>query len=195
MNCADFEVQLADYIDGTLDASGRAALEQHAAGCVGCREFMADATRGATFVARAEEVQPPQELLTRLAYLAPIGRVHQPHERQGLFSQLKSKLLLPILQPRLAMGMALTILSFAMLERCTGIRVQTIQAADLNPSHVWSGVVNKVIRTKDRAVKNYENMRFVYEIETRWKEFQAQDVAVQPAAKGRAAQQDKGGTK
>lgn len=195
MNCAELEVQLADYIDDTLGAAERAALEQHAASCAGCREFVADSVSGAAFLKRAEEVLPPPELLTRLAYLAPIGRVRQPYERQGLLSRLKTRFLLPVLQPRLAMGMALTILSFAMLERCTGVRVQTIQPADLNPGHVWVGVVNKVIRTKDRAVKNYENIRLVYEIETRWREFQAQDAAAVPAQKGQAGQQNKGDTK
>jgi hypothetical protein len=72
------------------------------------------------------------------------------------------------------MGMAMTILSFAMLERCTGIHVQQIQAADLNPIRIWGSVEDKTMRLKDRAIKYYENLRWVYEIETRLRSLQDQ---------------------
>ncbi len=174
MTCAEFEVLLADYIDGTLGAPESAALEQHANSCSGCRQLLEDASAAAVFLKRAEDVTPPAELITRIAFLAPAGRVREPFERQGLLSKLATKWLQPILQPRLAMGMAMTILSFAMLERCTGVRVQHIPAADLNPVRIWSGVEDKAVRAKDRAVKYYENLRWVYEIETRLQALQDQ---------------------
>lgn len=92
-------------------------------------------------------------------------------------SRLVSKWLQPMLQPRLVMGMAMTVLSFAMLERCTGIRVQHIQAAELNPVRIWGGVEDKAFRLKDRGVKYYENLRWVYEIETRLRLLQEQQDA------------------
>ncbi|MFL6465912.1 MAG: anti-sigma factor family protein [Bryobacteraceae bacterium] len=167
MNCAEFEVLLADYLDNTLGAPERAALQQHASSCVGCRDLLNDASGALSFLQRTEEVAVPAELITRIAYQAPAGRVREPFERQGFFSKLISKWLQPVLQPRLVMGMAMTILSFAMLERCTGVRVQQIQAADLNPVRIWGGLEDKTVRLKDRAVKYYENLRWVYEIEVR----------------------------
>ncbi len=68
----------------------------------------------------------------------------------------------------------MTVLSFAMLERCTGVHVQHIQAADLSPVRIWDGVEDKACRVRDRAVKYYENLRFVYEIETRLKDLEEQ---------------------
>ena len=76
------------------------------------------------------------------------------------------------------MGMAMTILSFAMLQRCTGIQVQHIQPADLSPIRIWDGVEDKALRVKDRAVKYYENIRLVYQIETRLKDLQEQQEMV-----------------
>jgi hypothetical protein len=70
--------------------------------------------------------------------------------------------------------MAMTVLSFAMLERCTGVKVQNIQAADLSPVRVWGGVEDRAVRLKDRVVKSYENLRVVYEIETRLKDLEQQ---------------------
>ena len=81
------------------------------------------------------------------------------------------------------MGMAMTILSFAMLERCTGIRVQRIAPADLNPVNILSDLENRSVRLKDRAVKYYENIRFVYDIEVRLREMEEQQAAVQDQAR------------
>ena len=174
MNCAEFESTLADYVDDTLDASGRASLERHASLCAGCRELLEEVTGVATLLRRVADIEPPPTLITRIAYQAPLGRTREPYERQGLLSRLVSKWLQPVLQPRLVMGMAMTVLSFAMLERCTGVKVQNIQAADLSPVRVWGGVEDRAVRLKDRVVKSYENLRVVYEIETRLKDLEQQ---------------------
>ena len=80
----------------------------------------------------------------------------------------------PVLQPRFAMSMAMTILSLAMVERCTGIHTQQISAADLNPAVLWNGLEEKAYRTWDRTVKYYENLRLVYEVETALREIREQ---------------------
>ena len=177
MNCAEFEILVADYIDGTLGAPESAALEQHAAQCTGCSALLKDARSAVLILRRVGDVAPPPELITRIAFQAPIGRTRETFEHPGLLSRLASKWLQPILQPRLAMGMAMTILSFAMLERCTGMRIQHIEAADLNPVRIWGGLEDKTLRVKDRAVKYYENLRWVYEIESRLRTLEDQQDA------------------
>ncbi len=172
MNCAEFESILADYLDGSLSTAEVAAFEEHAAACSGCREFMSEVSGGLGVLKRAQGIEPPAELITRIAYLAPAGRSREPFERQSSVSRMASKWLLPMLQPRLAMGMAMTILSFAMLERCTGLQVRRVQAADLNPVRVWGGVEDRAMRVKDEVVKYYDNLRIVYEIETHLKDLE-----------------------
>ncbi len=196
MNCAEFESILADYLDGSLSTAEVAAVEEHAAICSGCREFMREVSGGLSVLKRAEEVEPPAELITRIAYLAPAGRTRDPFERQGWLSHFTSKWLLPILQPRLAMGMAMTILSFAMLERCTGVQAQRVQAADLNPVRVWGGVEDKALRVKDQVVKYYDNLRIVYEVETHLKDLEEprdMNARQMPAAKSNATNSQAGG--
>ena len=183
MNCAEFEILLADYLDKTLPAPERDALQQHASSCVGCRDLLNDASGAFSFLQRVEEVEPPAELITRIAYQAPVGRIRHPFERQGVFSKLIGRWLQPVLQPRLVMGMAMTILSFAMLERCTGVRVQQIQAADLNPVRIWGSVEDRAVRLKDRTVKYYENLRWVYEIEVRLRSLQDENETAPEQAK------------
>jgi anti-sigma factor RsiW len=187
MNCTQFEALLADYLDGTLAAIEHSALEEHAAACLGCREFMQDATAGARLLAGTPEIEVPPDLVTRIAYQAPNGRLRHPLDQPGLLSRLASKWLQPLLQPKLAMGMAMTVLSFAMLQRCTGIQVQHIQAADLSPVRIWDGLEDRAIRVKDRAVKYYENIRLVYDIESRLRDMEAPpQTSSQPPSRSRA---------
>jgi Putative zinc-finger len=178
MRCADVEIWLADYLDGTLASDVQAELEEHAATCAACSVFIREARDGLAALSQVEEVEPPEDLVTRIAFQAPLGRTRHWWERPGFLSRFTSKWLDPVLQPKFAMGLAMTVISFGMLQRCTGIRVQEIHAADLNPVRIWDGVEDKVIRARDRAVKYYENIRLVYEIESQLRQLeQAQDVA------------------
>jgi hypothetical protein len=81
----------------------------------------------------------------------------------------------PVLQPRFAMGMAMTILSFSMLARFAGVEVRQLKPADLKPTAVWSAIDNRAHRTWDQAVKYYENLRLVYEVQTRLQEWTEQE--------------------
>jgi hypothetical protein len=133
---------------------------------------MADVSAMAAMLERVEDVEPPAELITRIAYQSPRGRSRDGFDVPGFWFELKAKWLQPLLQPRLAMGMAMTVLSFSMLERCTGTRVQHLSAADLSPAHVVANLEDRALRTKERLVKNYENLRVVYEIESRLNEME-----------------------
>jgi hypothetical protein len=202
MSCTEFEILLADYVDGNVTIEQRRAVEAHADGCPECRELLRDVFHAVSFLEKAEEVEPPPELVTRIVYQAPQGRVRIEGEHHGLFSRIFSNWLQPILQPRIAMGMAMTILSLAMLGRCTGVQVQNIKSADLSPIALWNGLEDKVYRSWDRTVKYYENLRLVYEIETRLKDLNDQQDAArevktpsQNGAQGASGNSGKGETR
>jgi anti-sigma factor RsiW len=177
MTCAQFEILYADYLDGTLTVAERAKVDQHLESCASCRVLAQEIASAATLLRSVPEPEVPADLITKIAYQAPQGRVRDQFDRQSFFERTVGRWLQPILQPRLVMGMAMTVLSFAMLERCTGVKVQHIQAADLSPVRIWGGVENKTLRARDRVVKYYENLRWVYEIETRLRTLQDQQGA------------------
>jgi hypothetical protein len=174
MKCPEFESILADYLDGTLSNSERAAVELHAAECAPCGAFMAEVTQGVSLLATMEAVEPPPELITRLAFQAPVGRVPDPFERTTLWSRFSQKWLQPVLQPKFVMGAAMMLLSFTMLSRCTGTKVERVSSADINPVHVWGGMEGKAVRMRDRMLNYYENLRVVYEVEARLRDLQRQ---------------------
>jgi Putative zinc-finger len=174
-SCTEFEVLLSDYIDGTLSQAVRDEMDRHMATCGPCAEMYQDASAAVKFIGSVRPVTPPPDLITRIAYQAPRGPIRDPLQRRGIFGSAIGRWLQPVLQPRFAMGMAMTILSFAMLERCTGIQVQHIRPADLNPVRVWDGFQDRALRTRDRAVKYYDNLLVVYDIESKLRALQEEN--------------------
>ena len=66
MNCADLEILICDYVDGTLDHAGRMVVENHLAGCEACAALAGDAAEAVRFMERAADVEPPPQLITRI---------------------------------------------------------------------------------------------------------------------------------
>lgn len=167
LDCSDIEILLAEYVDGTLDGGVKAALERHLSACAGCRELAQDASAMVAFLGRTASVEPPPELVTKILFEVPRLK---PSLARRLFGSVLGRWLEPVLQPRLVMGMGATAISFLMLEP----RVHQLTHADLDPVKVWALTENRVDRAWERGVKSYENIRLVYEIQTRLSEWQAE---------------------
>ncbi len=169
MNCSDFEILLCDYVDGTLDAARKQTLEAHRRDCAACAEFAGDVMGAVAFMERAEAVVVPAELLTKIAFHIPesAGRTLQTGGIRAMFA----KWLRPVLQPRFAMGMAMTSLSFSMVARFAGIEPRQLKATDLSPEKVWAAADDRVHRSWQRALKYYDSLRLVYEVQSRYKEW------------------------
>jgi hypothetical protein len=186
MNCADLEILLCDYVDRTLPAEQKSAVEAHLENCPACAEMARDAAGAVAFMERAAVVDPPAELLTRILFELPAAKRQQSASR-SLWSRIRSAWIEPILQPRFAMGMAMTVLSFAMLGRFAGHEVRQLKPSDLNPVVVWATLEDKALRTWERTLKYYDSLRLVYEIQTRlrdWSEQAETDRAKTPAVTG-----------
>jgi hypothetical protein len=67
--------------------------------------------------------------------------------------------------------MAMTIVSFAMLARFVA-PVRTIGAEDLRPAAVWAGLEDRAYRAWGRALKFYDNLKVVYQIQATLNEWQ-----------------------
>ncbi len=196
-NCAEFEILLCDAVDGTLRGEQHAAFDAHRQSCTACTELAADVLGVTAFIGRVADVQPPRELLTRILFETSGVKAAKsaPESKPGRFAALK-QFLGPVLQPRLAMGMAMTILSISMLAQVFGLEVRQLRAEDLEPTRIWVGLEVGAHRQWSRAVKYYENVRVVYEIQSRLKEWADQEELdrqtqeKEAAAKPRSAAQE-----
>ena len=179
MTCAELETTICDYVDGILDGEPKAAVESHLAKCATCAELARDAKAAVAFMESVPAVEPPDELVTRLLFEAPTSR---DRARRGGIKDLLTRWIQPVLQPRFAMGMAMTILSFSLLGKFVGISDRQIEASDLHPATVWEAVDDRAHRTWDSIVRYYENLRVVYQIQSRLSEWtEEQPPASEPA--------------
>jgi len=178
LSCTKLETILCDYLDGTLSKSDAQQLERHLEGCPSCAQLANDAKAAVSFLERVEALEPPSELITKILYRLPAGEEPVPiapaEHKTGIVAWIR-RLFEPVLQPRFVMGMAMTILSFSMVGRVAGIPQKPVEAADLDPVKIWWSIDSKLHRTWNHAVKYYENLRLVYEIEHRLREWSAQE--------------------
>ncbi len=155
ITCTEFEILLADYLDGTLTSEAKADVERHQSECVSCSELAADAAGAMGFIERAAIVDPPTALVNRILFEVTNGKsrgVIKPSWMERLLGRRAGFLL----QPRFAMGMAMAVLSLAMVGR------------------FWSAAENTVERSWDRAVKGYQSLQLVYEVQSQLEEWTKQ---------------------
>src|SRR5215469_7576460 len=169
MNCAEIEILICEYVDGTLAAAQRAEVERHCAACPACTALVQDSAAAVAFMERAAEVEAPPELITRMLFDAPWQK-----SKSGWLPKIFNS----VLQPKFALSMAMTILSFSMLFG----QFRQLRPADLQPTKVGADIEDRAYRTWARTMKFYDNLKFVYQIQTTLREWQQDQEAQQPAA-------------
>jgi len=170
MTCGELEILLPDYLDGTLSAKEALEVETHLAGCPACAELARDARLAMAFIERTADAEPPPELLTRILNETGSGRHGSLGNARG-FQSWMGGLLAAVLQPRLVMGMALTMVSFSMMAKCAGVSPRQLRPGDLDPKKVWASLDDRAMRAWTRSVKFYEDIKFVYEIQSSLKDW------------------------
>src|SRR5947209_7355201 len=77
LSCEQFEILLADHIDGELSSAfrdgDRAAFEQHLSSCASCAAMAEDARTAVAFMELAADVQPPPALMTKILHATNSG--------------------------------------------------------------------------------------------------------------------------
>ena len=184
MNCAEFEVLLADSLDGALAASGREldreAFAQHLESCEACAAMAEEVRSALAFMELAADAEPPRELTGKILLATNSG--WELKLRGTGFRGWINRAFAPVLKPRIVMGAMLTVMSLTMLTRCAGGSKSTLTAADLDPVRLWTQLDSRGHRVWDRAVKGYESMRVVYEIRNEITDWNRQQAASDEAA-------------
>ena len=179
MTCAELDILLCDYVDGTLRGAEKTALESHIATCSSCAELVHDVVGVTAFMERVAPTEPPAELMTRILHEMQVGG-QKGSERKSWVRRLFGSWVEGVLQPRYVMGMAMTVLSFGMLARFAHIEARPLSPSDLDPAKVWQSIDDRSHRIWDRTVKYYDNLRLVIEIQSRLKEWTDQEQQVDP---------------
>jgi hypothetical protein len=164
MQCAEFDALLADALDGTLTSEKQAGFERHKTECATCSAMFAEAEAGLKWLETLDEVEPPRNLvhniLVATSGVAETTSAAQP-TKPSLWDRLRpwfTPHVSPLMTPRFAMSCAMAFFSVSMVMSVTGIRPR-----DLTPK----GVTRAYVDGQTKIVKYYENIRFVYEFESR----------------------------
>jgi hypothetical protein len=167
MTHLEVESLASDYLEGLLDPTLGAAVEAHLNECAACRELLGD-VRHALEVCRAAEVVEPKPWLISKILLATIGE-RKPTWREQLVAFLR-----PVLQPRVAYPIAMTVFTFSIIVNAAGLNLRSLRFEDLNP-RTWLDRANRQGHLMyAHAEKFYYDLRVVYEIESRFRQLRGQ---------------------
>src|SRR5881394_1536407 len=190
MQCNEFDALLSQAIDGTLSGERLQAFEAHGKDCKVCGPLLQDAEAGRSWLKSLEEVEPPAELVTNILLkttgLAPrhAGSRASMGERIGKWiDTIFSPVVAVARQPRFAMSFGMAFFTLSVTLSLAGVRLSDLRHVDLRPS----AIRRNYYETQGRVVKYYENIRFVYEIESRVRQFKQ---AATPAEQPREQQQN-----
>ncbi len=170
MQCVECESLLAEAIDGTLHGSTLAAFEAHQQSCAACRSMVEEATAGMHWLKGLEEVEPPRHLMHNIL-THTIGALPSEHavvapRGDGWLDRLKGKLapvFAPVATPRFAMSFGMAFFSITMLLSIAGLHISDLRRIDLSSK----GISKAYASTQARVIRYYDNIRLVYEIESR----------------------------
>jgi hypothetical protein len=94
-------------------------------------------------------------------------------------------------ETRLLMTVAMAFFSIALTLNMVGVRVTNLRLADLRPSNIGSTLERQFYSARGSVVRFYDNMRFVYQLESRVRELR-RDVAPAPQPQNQKKQQPSG---
>jgi len=195
--CGQWETLLADALDGLLRPEDEANFNAHMAVCPACTALFQEARKGREWLEfLSPEPEVPEGLLDKIlaqtgpgqaAVLGPLpataGNVvamPQPWQRPGFTAHVRR-----FAEPRLMMTAAMAFFSIALTLNMTGIRVTSIRLSDLRPTAVRSLLERRITMASTPLIRYYDHLRFVYEVESRVREFrrnaQSDSEQTQPA--------------
>jgi len=186
MQCAEFETLLNEALDETLTGAKLESFQAHGRLCSICGPLLAEADAGRRWLNSLAEVEPPSKLVSNIL-IATTGRA-QKRAQTGAPGRWKDALngwLGPVFtpvfavarQPRFAMSFGMAFFSLSITLSMAGVKMSDVRNIDLRPS----AIKRSYYETSGRVVKYYENIRFVYEIESRVREFKRANTPAEPA--------------
>jgi len=193
MQCSEFDALLGDALDLQLSGPKLEAFQAHARSCAVCGPLFTDAEQGQRWLKQLTEVEPPATLIDNIL-VATTGldtvRRHgvtaaaQPSWLDRIrdwANLLASPVVGVVRQPRFAMSFGMAFFALSVSLSLAGVKVSDVRHADLRPS----AIRRSYYETSGKVVKYYENIRFVYEIESRLREFKRATTPAEPAPEKR----------
>ncbi len=190
MQCNEFDALLGDALDLALTGAKLESFQAHARACSNCGPLLTEAEQGQRWLKQLKEVDPPADLVQNILVSttgidtvrlrdssAVQGQVGWFERLRDWATLLVSPVLATVRQPRFVMSFGMAFFSLSISLSLTGVKLTDVRHADLRPS----AIRRTYYETSGKVVKYYENIRFVYEIESRVREFKRATAPAEPA--------------
>src|SRR6266849_6756449 len=203
MQCHEFDVLLTDALDGVLTGSKLDRFQAHARTCSACGPLFAEVEAGRNWLKQLTEVEPAAGLVEnilasttgiatdRLRAPAPSTQpqVSWLEKAQAWASGMVEPIWATVRQPRFAMSFGMAFLSLSVALSVAGVKPSDLRQISLRPAVVR----HTYYSTQARVVRYYENIRFVYEVESRVRELKRNVTPAEPGLdrSGPAKQKDR----
>jgi hypothetical protein len=192
VECTEFEALLSDALDGEgrLSPALRERFDAHRRVCGICGPLFADVRAGQQWLRSLEAVEPPAYLVhnilaatsgvvsARPLAAQPGGRSTPFWERaRERWDSYFTPVAAFVRQPRFVMSFGMIFFSFSLGLNVMGVKPADVAKVDLRPAalrHAYNDAQIKV-------VKFYDNIRFVYEIESKVRELKRATTPAEPA--------------
>src|ERR1017187_784755 len=196
MECAEFEGWVGDALDGQLSAARKESFEAHRRVCAVCGPLFAEVQAGQQWLRSLEAFEPPAYLVRNILEATsgvvsrrslaatsatadggttPLGE--RVRERWDSFSASFFRPVTAFVrQPRFVMSFGMIFFSFSLALNAVGVKAKDVAKIDLRPAavrHAYNGAQVWV-------VQHYENIRFVYEIESKLRELKRANPPAEP---------------
>jgi Putative zinc-finger len=204
MQCHEFDGLLSDALDGVLTGAQLDGFQAHLRVCPACGPLFAEVEAGRNWLKDLTEAEPPVGLVTNiLASTTGVDtqrlrvNVSAPQPRgswlgawleraQAWASGAMQPIWGTVRQPRFAMSFGMAFFSLSVALSVLGVKPADLRQVRLRPTAIRHTYYN----TQARVVRYYENIRFVYEVESRVRELK-RTVAPAERPSGEAAPEKK----
>jgi hypothetical protein len=203
MQCHEFEGLLSDALDGVLTGVQLDRFQAHVRTCSACGPLFAEVEAGRNWLKDLTEVEPPVSLVTnilasttgvdtqrlRVNVGAPPSRITWVEKARAWASAAMQPLWGTVRQPRFAMSFGMAFFALSVALSVLGVKPADLRQVSLRPAVIRHTYYN----TQARVVRYYENIRFVYEVESRVRELK-RNVAPAEAAPAKEKKDHKNDT-
>ncbi len=195
VECTEFEALVSDALEGRLSPVRKESFEAHRRVCAVCGPLFADVQAGRQWLRSLalEPVEPPSYLVhnilaatsgvvsTRpLAATGDGGTTPFAERAREWWDSFSASFFRPVAafvrQPRFVMSFGMIFFSFSLALSAAGVKPKDVAKVNLRPSalrHAYNDAQIKV-------VKYYDNIRFVYEIESKVRELKRANSPAEP---------------
>ena len=199
MQCHEFDGLLSDALDGVLTGAQLEGFHAHARTCSVCGPLFAEVQAGRNWLKNLTEAEPPVSLVTnilastmgvdtqrlRVNVSAPQPRVSWLERAQAWASGAMQPIWATVRQPRFAMSFGMAFFALSVALSVLGVKPADLRQVSLRPAAIRHTYYN----AQARVVRYYENIRFVYEVESRVRELKRNVTPAEPRSESGPAKQ------